>query len=46
MAIVGEKEVNAQTVSVRKHTQGDKGAFGIEQFIDILRKEITEKAIT
>lgn len=46
MAIVGEKEMNAQTVSVRKHTQGDKGTFSMEQFIDLLKKEITEKAIT
>ena len=45
MAIVGEKEVNAQTVSVRKHTQGDKGACSVEQFIDLLQKEITEKTI-
>ena len=45
MAIVGEKEINAKTVSVRQHTKGDRGVFSMEQFIDMLKKEITEKVI-
>lgn len=45
MAIVGEKEMNTKTVSVRQHTKGDRGAAGMEQFVDLLQKEITEKAI-
>ena len=45
MVIVGEKEMNAKTVSVRQHTKGDQGAFSMEQFIDLLQKEIAEKVI-
>lgn len=45
MVIVGEKEMSAKTVSVRQHTKGDKGVFSMEQFIDLLQKDITEKVI-
>ncbi len=45
MVIIGEKEMNANTVSVRQHKLGDRGTFSIEQFIDILNKEITQKNV-
>ncbi|MDY6915261.1 MAG: threonine--tRNA ligase [Candidatus Cloacimonadota bacterium] len=43
MLIVGEKEETTQTVSVRKHTKGDKGATKLTKFITELKKEIEKK---
>jgi len=45
MAIVGEKEKAAESVSLRQHKHGDKGSSGLQQFIDLLKKEIADKAI-
>lgn len=36
MAIVGEKEAFAKTVSLRCHGQGDVGAFSVSQFVEQL----------
>ena len=41
MLIVGEKEAESGTVSVRKHGQGDLGTMSLEAFSDQLIKEIT-----
>jgi threonyl-tRNA synthetase len=43
MAVVGEKEEQAQAVSVRRHTRGDLGLVPTGEFIGNLKKEITEK---
>jgi len=47
MLIVGEKEMNDSVVSVRKHTEGDKGAVTIDAFIaeiqGIVREQIKGK---
>lgn len=40
MLIVGEKEEAENTISVRKQGSGDLGSFSIEQFVDIINKEI------
>ncbi len=40
MLIIGEKEMNEGTVSVRKHGEGDLGSMTIEQFKNQLIKEI------
>lgn len=40
MLIVGEKEEAEGSISVRKHGQGDLGTFTIEQFVDLVQKEI------
>ncbi len=40
MIIVGEQEENDGTVSVRKHGEGDKGTFSIEDYIALMQKEI------
>eukprot|EP00095_Tigriopus_kingsejongensis_P002778 maker-scaffold3395_size8863-snap-gene-0.0 protein:Tk02778 transcript:maker-scaffold3395_size8863-snap-gene-0.0-mRNA-1 annotation:"threonyl-trna synthetase" len=40
MLIVGEQEVESQTISVRKHGEGDIGVFTIEDFKKKLNKEI------
>jgi len=41
MLIIGEKEMNEGTVSVRKHGQGDMGSMRAEEFGNQLIKEIT-----
>ena len=40
MAIVGQNEIDAQTVSVRKRDGGDLGSMTVEQFAGLLRQEI------
>ncbi|MEM6632845.1 MAG: threonine--tRNA ligase [Bacteroidota bacterium] len=40
MAIIGEKEVNNQTVSLRKRKEGDKGSLSTQEFIQFLEKEL------
>ncbi|MGQ9798023.1 MAG: threonine--tRNA ligase [Ignavibacterium sp.] len=44
MIIVGEKEKENRTVSVRQHREGDKGALGISEFIDKIAVEIKNKS--
>ena len=39
MIIIGEKEADNGTVSVRKHKEGDLGSFTIDEFVDIIRKD-------
>lgn len=43
MLIVGEKEMNAKSVSVRKQGEGDLGTFSIEEFVNLINKEIEDK---
>ncbi|HCX73802.1 MAG TPA: threonine--tRNA ligase [Candidatus Cloacimonas sp.] len=43
MLIVGEKEENSNTVSVRKHTVGNQGTSSLTDFISELQKEIKSK---
>ena len=45
MLIVGEKEENEGTVSVRRHGEGDKGTYSIEDFIALIKKEIENTVI-
>jgi threonyl-tRNA synthetase len=45
MLIVGEKEQNAGTVSVRKHGEGDKGSVDLSDFIVDIKEEIKNKTI-
>ena len=40
MLIVGDKEASAGKVSVRKQGEGDLGLMSIEQFADLVNKEI------
>ena len=39
MAVVGEKEQEAGTVSVRQHGKGDLGSKSIPEFLDQLTAE-------
>ena len=43
MLIVGEKEDNDKSVSVRKQGEGDLGTFSIEEFANLINKEIELK---
>jgi threonyl-tRNA synthetase len=45
MFIIGAKETEARTVSVRKHGQGDLGARQIKQAIESLLEEIKSKGL-
>ena len=40
MLIIGENEERENTISVRKHSEGDLGTFTIEEFSDIIQSEI------
>lgn len=40
MVIVGEKEEQEGTVSVRKHGEGDLGTFTIAEFVSLIEEEI------
>jgi len=40
MLIIGENEENEGTISVRKHGEGDLGSFTIEEFSNLINKEI------
>ena len=46
MIIVGEKEEQDGTVSVRKHGEGDIGTFTIEEFVVLIQKEIQKTLVT
>jgi len=40
MVIVGEKEDENETISIRKQGEGDLGTFSIKDFVSIINKEI------
>lgn len=42
MLIVGEKEEAEGTVSVRRHGTGDLGSFTIDDFVNLINKEVKE----
>jgi len=46
MIILGEKEAEKQTVSLRKHKAGDVGSFDLETVVQQLKKEIKESQST
>ena len=43
MLIVGEKEVESNTVAIRSREEGDIGTKDIKNFIEMIKKEIKEK---
>ena len=45
MLIIGENEMNEKKVSVRKQGAGDLGVFSLEEFAEIVQKEINQKLI-
>lgn len=45
MLVIGDKEVESNTVAVRSRKDGDKGAMDVDLFLDTLLREINSKAI-
>lgn len=43
LLVIGEKEVENGTVSVRKQGEGDKGSMKIEEFAEFIKKEIDKE---
>jgi threonyl-tRNA synthetase len=43
MLVIGEKEMNEQKASVRRHGKGDLGAKLVEEFINDIKAEIEER---
>jgi threonyl-tRNA synthetase len=46
MLIVGERELESQTVSVRSHGEGDAGASGVSEFAEDVRGQLYSAALT
>ncbi len=46
LLIIGDREVEAQTVSVRKRKEGDLGALTLDSFLALVKKEIAERVIS
>jgi threonyl-tRNA synthetase len=46
LVIVGEQEVESQSVSVRKQGEGDKGTMKLEEFVSFIETEIKEQVKT
>ena len=46
MLVVGEKEKQSNTISVRRHKKGDLGVNAADEFLQTIVKEIAEKQIT
>jgi threonyl-tRNA synthetase len=42
MLIIGEKEAKTDNVSVRKHRVGDIGLMGAENFVNLIKDEISK----
>ena len=40
MVIIGEKEVKNNTISLRKHKEGDLGSIKIDQLIEKINLEV------
>jgi threonyl-tRNA synthetase len=43
LLIVGEKEADTQTISVRKQGDGDKGQMSVEEFTTLVKEEIKQQ---
>ncbi|MFM8951364.1 MAG: His/Gly/Thr/Pro-type tRNA ligase C-terminal domain-containing protein, partial [Bacteroidota bacterium] len=43
MLIVGEKEAAENTVSVRKHGQGDMGSMSFEKFSEMISEDVNAR---
>ena len=42
MIIIGEKESDSETISVRKHGEGDIGTFKVPEFVELIQKAVSE----
>lgn len=45
MCVVGAKEMESGSISLRRHGEGDLGSMSIDQLIELLKKEIENKGL-
>ncbi len=45
MLVAGDKDIENNTVSIRSHKEGDKGAMSLDQFLDGILEEIASRAL-
>lgn len=45
MLLVGDKDIEANTVSVRSRKQGDLGASSLEEFVNLIGKKVEDKEL-
>ena len=45
MLVIGDKEAEEGTVSVRKRGFGDQGSMNVADFCDLIVKEVEERVI-
>jgi threonyl-tRNA synthetase len=43
LLIVGEKEEQAETLAVRRQGEGDKGAFTLDEFVELVKSEVKQE---
>lgn len=43
MVVIGDKEMESSNVSVREHLKGDIGKFGLNEFIEKLRLQVSKR---
>jgi threonyl-tRNA synthetase len=43
MVVVGRREVESETISVRRHRLGDLGQFTMGEFLERILREVTER---
>ena len=43
MLILGQKEVDTQTISLRKHKEGDCGIVTVQSVIDEIKEKVRSK---
>lgn len=46
MLVVGQKEIESNTVSVRKQHDGDQGSFELSAFIQMILDKVSEKSLS
>ena len=45
MLVIGQKEADEGLVAVRSRKEGDKGAMPVDEFIDLVTREIRERTL-
>ncbi len=43
--VIGDREVETQTVSVRRHGEGDQGTMNYDQFVALIKEKIVSKSL-
>ena len=45
MLVLGDREVESKNLSVRNRSEGDQGAMGLKEFIDLTRDLVKRRAL-